>query len=290
MIKILYLLTLGVTISLVLPLQYSVLKFANGQLQEESEILMFNGDSKIPVLADDKNSILKPKLHVSIEGTPKGDKLKGGTGDDTIYGKYGHDVLRGEDGNDNINGGIGQDKITGQGGNDLINGDKGNDIIFGGQGYDKLYGSLGNDALDGGEGKDILIGGKGSDTFICNQYDIVMDYNANEKDRLVGSCEVQAPEVIAVSDSDNNNQPIPKPELVQSTITTSLSPDSTKREVIEQEEKKIPILPLNANDALPTFEPILRFNPNDVTHVDFQKSASLPIPFNEKDNQELRFN
>jgi hypothetical protein len=287
LIKILYLLALGVTISLILPLQYSVLKFANGQLQEESEILMFNGDSKIPVLADDENTILKPKLHVSIEGTPKGDKIKGGTGDDTIYGKFGHDILRGEDGNDNINGGIGQDKITGQAGNDVINGEKGDDIIFGGKGYDKLYGSLGNDALDGGEGKDILIGGKGSDTFICNQYDTVMDYNANEKDQLVGSCKVQAQEVIAVSDS--NIQPTPKPQIVQSTITSSssLQPETTAE---EKEELKTPILPLNANDALPTFEPILRFNPNDLRQVDFQTLPSLPIPFNDRDNVELRFN
>jgi Ca2+-binding RTX toxin-like protein len=247
---------------------------------------MFNGDSKIPVLADDENSILKPKLHVSIEGTPKGDKIKGGTGDDTIYGKFGHDILRGEDGNDNINGGIGQDKITGQAGNDVINGEKGDDIIFGGQGYDKIYGSLGNDALDGGEGKDLLIGGKGSDTFICNQYDIVMDYNANEKDQLVGSCKVQAQEAIAVSDS--NIQPTPKPQIVQSTITSSslLQPETIE----EKEEQKTPILPINANDALPNFEPILRFNPNDLTQVDFQTLPSLPIPFNERDNQELKFN
>ena len=85
-----------VIISLILPLQYSVLKFANGQILKDSEIMIFNSDSKSPVLADDKNTILKPKVHVLIEGTPKSDELKGGIGDDKINGKYGNDLLLGK--------------------------------------------------------------------------------------------------------------------------------------------------------------------------------------------------
>lgn len=261
-----------VIISLILPLQYSALKFANAQILKDSQIMIFNSDSKIPVLADGENTVLIPKVDVSIEGTPKSDKLKGGIGDDKINGKYGHDLLRGEDGNDKINGGIGDDKISGQGGNDIIKGEKGDDILFGGQGDDQLYGNIGDDALDGGEGVNIMTGGRGSDSFLCNQYDIVMDFNASEADQIIGSC--KSNEIIAIS--DNNNNPPNK-----SYFGLPQSPSSIA---------ETPTLPLNANDALPNFEPIFRFNPNDVHHVDFQSLPPLPIPLNDRDMQGLQFN
>jgi hypothetical protein len=248
-----------VIISLILPLQYSVLKFANAQILKESQIVIFNSDSKTPVLADGKNAIIKPKIDVSIEGTTKSDKLKGGIGDDKINGKYGDDVLHGEDGNDKIIGGIGDDKISGQVGNDIIKGEKGDDLLFGGRGYDQIYGDIGNDALDGGEGDDIMIGGRGTDTFLCNQFDIIIDFNATEDDRMIGSCQVQSHEVTAISDNNTPTQ-----SELQS--TQSLTPIG--------ETRSLP--PRNANDALPNFEPI-----------EFQSLPPVPIPLNDRDMQEL---
>ncbi|MDF2736964.1 MAG: repeat protein [Nitrososphaeraceae archaeon] len=262
-----------VIISLILPLQYSVLKFANGQTIKESQIMIFNSDSKKPALADGKNAILKPKIDVSIEGTTKSDKLMGGMGDDKINGKYGDDVLHGEDGNDKITGGFGDDKISGQVGNDIIKGEKGDDMLFGGHGYDQIYGDIGNDALDGGEGNDIMIGGRGADTFLCNQYDKIIDFNTTEDDRMIGSCKVQSPELTAISD---NNTPT-QTELQSTQSLSSI-----------EEARSLP--PSNANDGLPNFEPILLFDPNDLHSSEFQSLSPLPIPFNDRDIQELQSN
>jgi Ca2+-binding RTX toxin-like protein len=251
---------------LILPLQYSTLKLANGQMLQESQILVFNGDSKTPVIADGKNTILTPKVDVSIVGTPKGDKVNGGMGDDTINGLYGRDLLSGQDGNDKINGGMGNDKISGQGGNDMIKGENGNDMLFGGDGYDQLYGDIGDDVLDGGKGYNILVGGSGSDTFICNQYDTVMDFNATV-DQRTGSCKIQSQEVIGVSDTKPSN------ELFQSSTSSKVTP----------------VLPINGNDALPNFEPMLRLNPNSIPPVAFHQTL-MPIPVNHDDMQQLQFN
>ena len=255
-----------VIISLILPLQYSTLKLANGQMNQESQILVYNDESKSPVLADGKNTILQPKVDVSIMGTPKADKLNGGMGDDTINGLYGRDKLNGLDGNDKINGGVGNDKISGQGGNDILKGDKGNDMLFGGDGSDKLYGDFGDDVLDGGKGYNILAGGPGSDRFICNQYDTVLDFNATE-DQKTASCKVQSSEVKAVSDTKPSNE-----------LFKSLTPS-----------KDSPVLPINGNDALPNFEPMLRFNPNSMSQVDFHQTL-MPIPVNHDDMHDSQTN
>src|SRR5215217_947057 len=51
---------------------------------------------------------------------------------------------------------------------------------------DKIKGGDGNDTTDGGEGADELIGGLGADTFICDQFDIIIDFNSNEGDKIIG--------------------------------------------------------------------------------------------------------
>jgi Ca2+-binding RTX toxin-like protein len=255
-----------VIISLILPLQYSVLKFANGQTIKESQIMIFNSDSKTTALADGKNAILKPNIDVSIEGTTKSDKLMGGMGDDKIYGKYGDDVLHGEDGNDKITGGFGDDKISGQVGNDIIKGEKGDDMLFGGHGYDQIYGDIGNDALDGGEGNDIMIGGRGTDTFLCNHYDKIIDFNATEDDRMIGSCQVQSQELTAISNNNNNTPTQSELQSIQSLSSI-------------EEARLLP--PSNANDAFPNFEPILLFDPNGLQPSEFQSLSPLPIPLNQ---------
>src|SRR5215210_4064872 len=138
MIKIQYIFTLAVIISLMLSLQFLILTFANAQsIKEESELIMYSNDenSKNLLLLDDSNNpILKPKVDVSIVGTPKSDKLMGGDGDDKIKGGKGNYILYGKDGNEKLYGGDGNDIISGGRGNDVLEGGKGNDQLFGGEG------------------------------------------------------------------------------------------------------------------------------------------------------------
>ena len=207
MIKIQNILTLAVIISLILPLNYNTLKLANGEIKLDSPIVMYDQtNSKDPFLTDSKNTILKPKVDVSIEGTPNDDRMKGGGGDDKINGEDGFDTLSGEKGNDKINGGRGDDIINGELGNDTLNGENGddkisggngNELIQGGKGDDTLSGEKGNDGilgdegsdiLNGGEGADIMAGGLNNDTFICDSFDFIIDFNSKQGDKTVGQC------------------------------------------------------------------------------------------------------
>jgi Ca2+-binding RTX toxin-like protein len=215
LVKIHYTLFLFIILTLLLlPIQYLTLPTTNGQIENNQSSV---NSSFSP--SSDTNSTktitsfqsmnkptttVKPKVDVTIEGTPNDDKIKGGTGDDTINGNEGYDTLYGGRGNDKINGGkgddiingeFGNDKLKGEEGNDRISGERDNDKIDGGKGDDKLYGGKGDDAidggggndrLDGGEGVDKLTGGPGVDTFICDQFDTIIDFNTDEGDKIIG--------------------------------------------------------------------------------------------------------
>ena len=207
LIKIQNILTLAVIISLILPLQYNTLKFVNGEMKTDSILVMYDdNNSKQPIIPDAQNTILKPKVDVSIEGTPNDDKMKGGDGEDKITGEEGSDTLTGGKGNDKINGGKdddiingelgndtlkggnGDDKISGENGNDLIEGGKGDDILLAGIGDDGVLGDEGNDVLNGSKGADMMAGGLGNDTFICDRNDTIVDFNPIRGDKTVGIC------------------------------------------------------------------------------------------------------
>lgn len=183
--------------------------------------------------ADDFQSIapsspsVKPKVEVNIEGTANDDKIRGGSGDDKIKGEEGYDTLEGSDGKDKIDGGEGDDKIKGGSGDDKIKGDEGNDRIEGNQGDDKLdggegndfvkggkdndeiKGSAGNDKLDGGEGIDEIQGGEGADSFICDMYDNILDFDSQDGDTLSsGDCKFDDKSAVNKNvDSTSNNVP-----------------------------------------------------------------------------------
>ena len=200
-----------VIILLILALPYSAIKFANGQIQKESSIIVYddNNSEKFSALDDPDNTLLTPKIDVSIERTPKKDKIKGGDGDDHIEGNdgsdqlrgregddeidggKGNDILHGEDGNDKIKGRTGSDRISGEIGDDEIEGETGDDKLFGAEGDDLLDGGDGNDVLLGGRGIDIMIGGFGSDAFICDQFDTLIDFDLYEGDEIIGPCSVE---------------------------------------------------------------------------------------------------
>jgi subtilisin family serine protease len=90
--------------------------------------------------------------------------VRGGEGNDILWGLTGDDTLDGGNGADTINGGAGNDCLIGGDGNDVIQGWTGNDRIDGGVGNDSLVGDGGNDTIIGGGGfRDSLFGNDGDD-------------------------------------------------------------------------------------------------------------------------------
>ena len=73
---------------------------------------------------------------IGAEGTYREGTLKGGSGDDRLYGFDKNDQIEGNDGADRLAGGAGNDTLTGGAGNDLLDGGAGSDILTGGAGDD----------------------------------------------------------------------------------------------------------------------------------------------------------
>ena len=104
----------------------------------------------------------KNKQTVEKEEKDTGLTLKGGAGDDIVYGsKY----------SDKLYGGSGSDKVYGGKGNDTIYGDAGNDFLYGEDGNDTIKGGAGDDIIDGGKGNDKLYGVKGNNEFVFHAND-----------------------------------------------------------------------------------------------------------------------
>src|SRR5215218_23661 len=153
-----------IIISLALPIQNLISFSVDGEIENNDSILNSTSNTNLTntTLFQSMNEpppIIKPKVDVTIEGTLSDDKIKSGEGDDTIEGNEGYDTLYGG---------------------------RGNDKIYGGKGNDEIDGKEGNDTIDGGEGIDELIGGIGADTFICDQFDQVIDFNTVEGDEITG--------------------------------------------------------------------------------------------------------
>lgn len=88
----------------------------------------------------------------------------GSSGNDTITGTAGFDIIWAFGGDDRVTGGASGDILFGMGGNDQLEGGAGNDRLEGGSGADILTGGSGSDRLEGGTGTDIadLSGGSGA--------------------------------------------------------------------------------------------------------------------------------
>ncbi len=110
--------------------------------------------------------------HVEIHGNrTEADRIRGGQGDDALWGYGGNDRIEGGSGNDEIIGGPGDDILTDSFGDDNIKGGLGNDAINGGPGVNLLLGSHGHDFMVGGSdtpndifsgtGNDVVLGGAG---------------------------------------------------------------------------------------------------------------------------------
>jgi Ca2+-binding RTX toxin-like protein len=87
--------------------------------------------------------------------------LFGGSGNDTLGGGSGGDMLFGQSGNDTL---------LGKGGADFLFGGSENDILTGGDGDDQMFGESGNDRMiwNPGDDSDLMEGGSGIDTAEVN--------------------------------------------------------------------------------------------------------------------------
>ncbi len=99
-------------------------------------------------------------------GTTGDDSIIGDTGNDIIIGVVGKNTVDGGEGDDIIYSGFGNDFVVGGVGNDIIYGQGGNDSLFGGVGDDIIFGGSDNDIISAGQGTDSLFGGGGSDIFV----------------------------------------------------------------------------------------------------------------------------
>ena len=129
-----------------------------------------SADAFSEIDADAAVLIRKPELvpleggNDDLRGGDGNDEMYGNAGDDILHGGTGDDTLSGDAGNDKINAGTGDDAVSGGIGDDKLRGQSGDDEISGGDGSDFIDGGSGADALSGGAGVDKLVGGIGSDT------------------------------------------------------------------------------------------------------------------------------
>ncbi len=93
------------------------------------------------------NSLECPSVTVLIRGGAGEDRIYGGPGPQTIEGGDGGDQLYGEQGVDTIYGGEGRDFLHGDQDSDMLYGEAGNDCIYGGTGADMIFGGPGNDCV-----------------------------------------------------------------------------------------------------------------------------------------------
>ena len=87
--------------------------------------------------------------------------LRGGDGDDRVYGGDANDSLSGGEGSDDLFGAAGNDTVNGDGGDDFVNGGVGTDTVNGGDG-DDFIGSSTTETVAADAG-DVYSGGSGLD-------------------------------------------------------------------------------------------------------------------------------
>ena len=119
--------------------------------------------------------------HIVIQDTDQPSNIRGGLGDDSIWGKGGNDRIEGDDGVDALMGGDGDDIITdlfgdgdrlqGESGNDALNPGPGvGDLTFGGSGKDFVLGGQDRVTAHGGLGDDFLLGSTGPDVLYGDEH------------------------------------------------------------------------------------------------------------------------
>jgi Ca2+-binding RTX toxin-like protein len=143
------------------------------------------GDDTITIDTTISANLKGGKGNDKLYGSSVNDILAGGDNNDILEGRNGNDVLFGETGDDTLRGGNGNDILNGGTGKDILEGGNENDELLGNEGVDTLRGGNGNDLLDGGDDKDIMYGDAGEDTLYGGQGNDEM-YGGSEEDVLFG--------------------------------------------------------------------------------------------------------
>lgn len=119
---------------------------------------------------------------------PLHDYLRGGLGNDRIYGSEIVNHLFGDEGDD---------LLEGKGGDDELQGGSGRDELFGGDGTDILLGGADADLLDGGTGDDMMEGGRGYDIYrVDSAGDLVIERPYEGQDTVVVSIDYTLPDEV----------------------------------------------------------------------------------------------
>ncbi|MEU9701604.1 FG-GAP-like repeat-containing protein [Streptomyces sp. NPDC047981] len=99
----------------------------------------------------------------TVNGTSGADVIVTGNGNDSVSGNGGNDTICTFGGADAVSAGSGDDSLDGGDGNDALSAGSGDDVVHGGAGDDALSGGSDNDTVVGGSGSDTLSGGSGTD-------------------------------------------------------------------------------------------------------------------------------
>jgi Ca2+-binding RTX toxin-like protein len=143
----------------------------------DNNILVEPDGGNIKVIVDGEDtSYPDDRFHsIRIDGAGGNDTIKIQNLDlpATLKGGAGNDVIYGSNGADRINGGDGNDWISGGAGNDTLYGGAGNDKIFGGDGKDYIVAGAGADVIRGGAGRDHIFASRPIDDFRSNKGDLI---------------------------------------------------------------------------------------------------------------------
>ena len=136
--------------------------------EKDGNIVFKKAGASVKVKKKDGDTDKLKKVEM-VTGTEQNDNMKIGlsNANTQLYGGSGNDQIGGRKGHDLLDGGLGNDKIWGRDGNDLLLGGAGTDELFGGNGNDILGGDTAFTNFGNLEG-DMLTGGGGSDLFLIS--------------------------------------------------------------------------------------------------------------------------
>jgi Ca2+-binding RTX toxin-like protein len=117
----------------------------------------------------------------SLWGYGGNDRIEGGSGNDNHIGGPGNDILTDTFGDDNMKGGLGNDAIKAGAGDDLLLAGHGHDFVNTGNDFKTLFAGTGDDVVLGGNGRDTVFGGEGDDWIQGGAHaDLLQGDNANQ--------------------------------------------------------------------------------------------------------------
>ena len=151
-----------------------------------------------------------------LAGDIRNNTIKGGAGDDKIYGGPDPSNLGPMPSSADRGDATNVDTLMGEGGNDRIWGGAGDDMLDGGAGDDVLNGGPGNDEMKGGPGSDMIYAD--ADDLVINGFGVANDLNTDEDESVDDAMDTDTLSYARVDNEDEMG------------ITTALAGDITNIE------------------------------------------------------------